>query len=159
MDSAATAERITDILAQEELTLGTVECGVDGLVSRVLFDTPEGPGVIGSSLILEEIEQAIDLLELPRPQFRKAGSLSAKAARAAAREGRDFLQVDLCLAVWAHPSFDQEEQAQGALYIALAAGREVIDRTLDCTGSREEILAALVDQAVDLIYRTLITAG
>jgi len=94
------AEVVARMLAERGLTLGTVECGVDGIVSRHIFDAPDGPAVLGNSLVVDTVEEAVGLLGLPRRQFEKAGVFSAKAARAAARAGREFLDVDLCLAVW-----------------------------------------------------------
>ena len=40
-------ETIAQALAERGWTLGTVECGVEGLVSHRLFDTESGPGVLG----------------------------------------------------------------------------------------------------------------
>jgi nicotinamide mononucleotide (NMN) deamidase PncC len=115
------AESITRTLANRQQTLGTVESGIDGAVSRRMFAAEEGPAVLGICLIVEELEEAIGLMDLPRPQFKKAGDFSAKAARAAAREGRGFLGVDICLAVWTAGQLSTERP----VYLAVATSREV----------------------------------
>ncbi|MGC9400351.1 MAG: CinA family protein [Anaerolineae bacterium] len=120
---------IAEILVEREMTVGTIECGVDGIVSHRFFETDVGPDVLGSSLVTEDLEEAIVLLDLPRPQLQNKGDFSAKAARAAARKGRAFLGVSLCVAVWAKgPTL--ETSLQHPVHLALSRGGEVIDQTV-----------------------------
>jgi nicotinamide-nucleotide amidase len=149
------AEVVARMLAERELTLGTVECGVDGVVSRRIFDTPDGPTVLGDSLIVDEVEEAIGLLNLPRPQFKKAGDFSTKAARAAAREGRAFLEVDLCLAVWVRAPIADDPRERQPMHIALDTGQEVIVRTFQYGGHSERAAGWLVNRALDMVRRAL----
>jgi nicotinamide-nucleotide amidase len=149
------AEVVARMLAERELTLGTVECGVDGIVSRRMFDAPDGPTVLGDSLIVDEVEEAIGLLDLPRPQFKKAGDFSAKAARAAAREGRAFLEVDLCLAVWVRAPMADDPTERQPMHIALDTGQEVIVRTFQYGGHSERATGWLVNRALDMVRRAL----
>jgi nicotinamide mononucleotide (NMN) deamidase PncC len=149
----AIAERVTRTLVERELTLGTVECGVGGIVSRRLFATEQGVNALGNSLILDDVGEAIGLMALPRPQFKKAGNLSAKAARAAAREGRAFLGVSLCLAVWAKGPITEEE-AQ-TVYVALNTVREVIDEAYEVGGDTGHHADWLVDRALEMLWDAL----
>ncbi|HDQ73342.1 MAG TPA: hypothetical protein ENN19_14805, partial [Chloroflexi bacterium] len=126
MNEESIAERVAQMLVERELTLGTIECGVDGIVSHRLFQTETGVDVLGDSLIVDDVGEAIGLMDLPRPQFKKAGDFSAKAARAAARAGRDFLGVHVCLAVWAQGPVDPE--AEQTVYVALDTGQTSVDR-------------------------------
>jgi len=159
------AEVVARMLAERELTLGTVECGVDGVVSRRIFDAPDGPAVLRNCLIVDTVEEAIGLLALPRPQFKEAGVFSAKAARAAARAGRAFLEVDLCLAVWARAPMADDVLGNSVLgsspaerqptHIALDTGREVTVRTFQYGGHSERAAAWLVNRALDMVRRAL----
>jgi nicotinamide mononucleotide (NMN) deamidase PncC len=146
-------ERLVGILLERELTLGTVECGVGGVVSRRVFETDAGVTVLGDSLILDGVEDAIGVMGLPRPQFKKAGSLSAKAARAAAREGRQFLGVQVCLAVWAGGRVTEEEQQ--AVFVAVDAGRDAMDEVLVVGGGTGRDEGWLADRALDMVLETL----
>jgi nicotinamide mononucleotide (NMN) deamidase PncC len=147
------AEQVTQTLVERELTLGTVECGVGGIVSRRLFATEQGVMALGNSLILDDVEEAIGLMALPRPQFKKAGDFSAKAARAAAREGRGFLGVNLCLAVWAKgPIVEDEEQT---VYVALNTAREVTDEAYVVGGDTGHAADWLVDRALEMLWDVL----
>lgn len=147
------AEQVARILVERELTVGTVECGVGGIVSHRIFSTEEGPNALGNSLILDDVEEAIGLMALPRPQFKKAGDFSAKAARAAAREGRSFLGVNLCLAVWARgPITDEEEHT---VYLALHTGRDVIDEVHQVGGGTGHDADWLVDRALEMLLGVL----
>ncbi len=124
---------VAEILAERELTMGTVECGVDGIISHRFFETPYGPDVLGSSLVTEDLEEAIVLLDLPRPQFKNKGDFSSKAARAAAREGRGFLSVSVCLVVWAKgPTL--AESLEHPIHLALSVGGDVVDQTVQVMG-------------------------
>lgn len=153
MSEEPIAEQVTETLVERELTLGTVECGVGGIVSRRLFATEQGVYALGNSLVLDDVGEAIGLMALPRPQFKKAGDFSAKAARAAAREGRSFLGVNLCLAVWARgPITEEEEQT---VYVALNTARQVIDETYAVGGDTGHDADWLVDRALEMLWEAL----
>ncbi len=150
------AEVVVRMLAERELTLGTVECGVDGVVSRRIFDTPDGPAVLRNCLIVDTVEEAIGLLDLPRPQLKKAGAFSAKAVQAAARAGRAFLEVDLCLAVWVRMPIADNPGKRQPMHIALDTGQKVIVRTFRYGGHTERAMAWLVNRALDMVRRALL---
>ena len=150
------AEVVARMLAERELTLGTVECGVDGIVSRRIFDAPDGPAVLGNCLIVDTVEEAIGLLDLPRSQFRKAGDFSPQAAQAAARAGRAFLEVDLCLAVWVRAPMADDPAERQPMHIALDTGREVSVRTFQYGGHSERAKGWLVNRALDTVRRALL---
>jgi nicotinamide mononucleotide (NMN) deamidase PncC len=147
------AEELARILVERELTLGTVECGEGGVVSRRLFDTEAGVNALGNSLILDDVEEAIGLMALPRPQFKRAGSFSAKAARAAAREGRGLLGVSLCLTVWARGPITEKEQQ--TVYVAINTAREVIDEAYEVGGETGHDADWLADRALEMVLRAL----
>jgi nicotinamide mononucleotide (NMN) deamidase PncC len=151
-----TADALAQLLAQEGLTLGTVECATGGAVGHRLFDTEDGPAVLGSSLNAETVEEAIDFLGLPWHQFQAVGDFSAKAARAAARVGRGFLEVDLCLAVWAEPLPEAAPEVQETVYLALHTGEDVFDETLHYDGPRGEVADWLAEQALGFAYKALV---
>lgn len=153
MAKEAIAERLAEELVARELKLGTVECGEGGVVSRRLFDTEEGVNALGNSLIVEDVDEAIGLMALPRPQFKKAGDFSAKAARAAAREGRGFLGVHLCLAVWARGPIS-EEQVQ-TVHVALNTARRVADETYEVGGATGKDSVWLADRALEMVWEAL----
>jgi len=112
------------------------------------------------------VEEAIGLLDLPRLQFKQAGDFSAKAARAAALGGRAFLEVDLCLAVWARAPIADDVLGSSVLesslaeqqptYIALDTGQKVTVRTFQYGGHSERATAWLVNRALDMVRRALL---
>jgi nicotinamide mononucleotide (NMN) deamidase PncC len=155
VEKETVAQVVARMLAERELSLGTIECGVDGVVSRRIFDAPDGPAVLGNSLIVDQVEEAIELLDLPRPQFRRAGDLSIKAARAAAREGQVFLDVDLCLAVWGPGPVADGPRGRRPIHVALAVGREVIAQSLPYQEAGEPAADWLVERALDMVRRAL----
>lgn len=155
MGQERAAETVTRMLAERGWTLGTIECGTDGIVGHHLFDTEEGPLVLGDSLTLATVEEAIDALALPWRQFEKSGDFSAKAARAAAREGRGFLEVDLCLVVWALPPPAEAEILHETVHLALHTGQEVVDQTLRYDGSKDGMEDWLAEQAMGMVQRAL----
>jgi nicotinamide mononucleotide (NMN) deamidase PncC len=147
------AERVADELVRRELKLGTVECGEGGVVSRRLFDTEEGVNALGNSLIVDDVQEAIGLMALPRPQFKNAGDFSAKAARAAARQGRSFLGVNLCLAVWAEGPIGEKEVR--TVYVALNTGRRVTDKGYEVGGATGKNGVWLADRALEMVWEAL----
>jgi nicotinamide mononucleotide (NMN) deamidase PncC len=148
------AEALAQLLAKEGLVLGTVECATGGAVGRRLFDTEDGPAVLGNSLNAETVEEAIDFLGLPWRQFQ-TGEFSAKAARAAARVGREFLEVDLCLAVWAEPLPEDAVTVQETIYLALHGGEDVHDDVLTFEGPKDEMGSWLAERALAFVHSIL----
>jgi len=153
MAQESIAERLAGEMVERELTLGTVECGEGGVVSRRLFDAEEGANALGNSLVVEDVEEAIGLLALPRPQFKKAGDFSAKAARAAAREGRGFLGVNLCLAIWAQGPVD--EQVVQTVYVALGTGQRADVQAYEVGGDTGRDGIWLADRALEMVWEAL----
>ena len=149
------AEVVARMLAERELTLGTVECGVDGMVSHRIFDAPDGPAVLGNCLLVDTVEEAIGFLDLPRSQFKKADDFSAQAAQAAAREGRAFLEVDFCLAVWVRAPIADDPAERQPMHIALDTGQEVSVKTFQYGGHTERAMGWLVNRALDMVRRAL----
>ena len=149
------ADALAQWLAEEGLSLGTVECATGGAVGHRLFDTEDGPAVLGNSLHAETVEEAIDFLGLPYHQFQ-TGDFSAKAARAAARVGREFLDVDLCLAVWAEPLPEAAATVQETVYLALNTGKDVADDALHFDGPKGEMGTWLAERALAFVRSVLV---
>jgi nicotinamide mononucleotide (NMN) deamidase PncC len=152
---AETAEAVARILSEGELVLGTVECGTDGAVARLLFDAEDGPAVLSDSLRVETIEEAIDALELPAAQFRGSGEFSAKAVRAAARQGRTFLEVDICLAACMLPMPTQAAAVRETAYVALDDGQNMVERALQYDGRSDAMARWVAGQALSLLHEAL----
>lgn len=159
MDPMTESERdvagaLAQWLAEKGWSLGTVECATGGAVGHRLFDTEDGPAVLGNSLHAETVEEAIDFLGLPYHQFQ-TGDFSAKAARAAARVGRDILDVDLCLAVWAEPLPEAAAEVHETVYLALHTGEDVVDEALDFDGPKAEMYGWLAERALEFVHSVL----
>lgn len=152
-----TAEVVAGLLAEQNWTLGTIECATGGVVGHRLFDTEEGPAVLSDSLNVDTVEDAIDLLALPVQQFRAMGSFSSKAARAAAREGRDFLDVTWCLAVWAEPLPAAGGTVHETVYLALNGGDDILEERLHYSGAAALMHDWLAEQALAFVRRALQT--
>jgi nicotinamide mononucleotide (NMN) deamidase PncC len=150
-----TGEFVSGLLAEQGLTLGTIECATGGVVGRRLFDTEFGPAVLSDSLNVDTVEDAIDLLALPAQQFKAMGSFSSKAARSAAREGRGFLDVSWCLAVWAEPLPAAGGRVHETLYLALNTGEEILEEMLHYDGPAAEMADWLAEQALAFVGRAL----
>lgn len=148
------AEELFRELARREWSLGTIECGVDGLISRYIFSIDEGPMILGDSLVIEDIEDVIEILDLPRPQFQSAGDLSLKAARAAARQGRSFLGANVCLVVWAR-ALTEPDRGQDVVHIAVTTGQEMAAESFEYEGEPEGIADWLVKRAMYLLQQAL----
>lgn len=140
------------MLAERGLTLGIVERGVDGVVSHRISDAPNGPAVLEDHLIVDEVGEAVSLLD----QLDGADHFSAETARAAARMGRRSLGVDLCLAVWARAPIADDPREREPMYIALHTGQDAASRTFQYGGHSERAEGWLVNRALDLVRRALL---
>jgi nicotinamide mononucleotide (NMN) deamidase PncC len=152
MTDETIVDRVARTIAERELTLGTIECGVNGLISRRLFETDDGPAVLGNSLVLDDADIAVGLLDLPRPQLKKAGVYSAKAARAAAREGGAFLGEPLCMVAWGPTP---ESEPPQTVFLALDVTGDVQTETLQVDLQDEDDQRRLVERAFEMLDRAL----
>jgi len=160
MSKENVAEAIARVLAGRGWTLGIIECATGGIVGRRLFETEDGPAVLSDSVNVETVEDAIDLLSLPEQQFKALGSFSPKAARAAAREGTDFLDVTWCLAVWAEPLPAAGGTRPGGLvtetvYLALNTGQEIHEEMHHYDGAAGQMHDWLAEKALSFVWRAL----
>lgn len=149
------AEAVAQTLAERGWTLGTIECATGGAVAHRLFDTEGGPAVLSDSVNVETVEDAIDLLSLPEQQFKAMGSFSAKAARAAAREGLEFLDVTWCLVVWAEPLPATGGPVTETVYLALNTGGEILEEVHHYDGPAAEMHDWLAGRALSFVQRAL----
>lgn len=149
------AEAVARLLAEREQTLGIIECATGGVVGHRLFAAKEGPAVLSDSLNVQTIEDAIDLMGLPVQQFKSMGSFSAKAARAAAREGLDFLEVTWCLVVWAEPLPAAGGAVHETVYLALNNGEEILEEVLHYDGAAAGMHDWLAERALAFVRRAL----
>lgn len=154
-EQQAVAERVATRLAERNIILGTVECATGGIVSHYLFETEAGPAILGDSLTVDTIEDAIDLLGLPEQQFKSTGSFSAKAARSAARTALEFLGAHWCLVVWAEPLPAAGGPAHETILVALNTGDDILEETLHYDGPAQEMTAWLANEALGLVWRAL----
>jgi len=153
------AEVVARMLAERGLVLGTVECGTEGLVSRCLFEAPDGPAVLGNSLILSDPQEALEMLDLAGTQMLREGFYSARAAQYAAQAGREMLEVDLCLSVWVPETIAEDPRDRKPMYIALSTGEDTVVRTFQYGGHSERARGWLVNRALDMVRREVLRVG
>jgi nicotinamide mononucleotide (NMN) deamidase PncC len=149
------AEAVAGLMAERGWTLGIIECATGGTVARLLFDAEEGPAVLSDSVNVATVEDAIDLLGLPEQQFKTMGSFSPKAARAAAREGRDFLDVAWCLVVWTEPLPAAGGTVRETIYLALNTGDGILEEVLLFEGAAAQMQDWLSKQAMAFVWTGL----
>jgi nicotinamide mononucleotide (NMN) deamidase PncC len=140
-------------LDERVLRLGTVEAGVEAAASHALFATDEGPIVLGNSLVVEDIEDAVEVLDLPERQFKTSGIVSAKAARAAARTARTMLGTDLCLVLWGEGP-ELKDSLLHPIHVALNYRDEITEVTYEPEGAKGS-MEKLVQIAYQLVLEAL----
>ncbi len=147
-------EAVASTLRKRKLTLGTVESGVDGLVSHRFFETQEGPAVLGSSLVVDTPVEAVEAMELTVPPDMEISVESAEAARMAAEKGRTFLGVNICLVVWGRgPELDVS--LQHPVHLVINNGSDLIEGVAAVGEDPAAAVGHLVSQAMLLIEGTI----
>jgi len=157
VEKETVAEVVARMVSRRGLVLGTVECGTDGLVSRALFEAPDGPAALGNSLVLDHPQEAAEMLGLGQAETGGKDLYSAQTAQSAARAGREMLQADLCLAVWVPESIADNPRERQPMHIALDTGRDSISQTFQYGGHSERARGWLVNRALDTVRRALLT--
>jgi nicotinamide-nucleotide amidase len=138
-------------------TVATVESCTGGLLVTTMTDVPGCSKTVMGGIITYSNKSKEELADVPADVLEAHGAVSEEVARAMAVGGRVRMDADVAVAVTgiAGPSGGSEEKPVGLVHLAVANGSKVLHRRAMLPGGRDEIRAATVRIALELIQDSL----
>lgn len=152
------AEEIVLELAREGgLSLGTAESCTGGLVAARLTSVPGASDVFKGGIVAYENDVKLAQLGVPEETLAAHGAVSAEAAAAMARGGRESLGADVVVAITgvAGPGGGTEEKPVGLVYLHVSGPDGEKARELRLPGDREAIRKRATAAALHLVRAVL----
>jgi len=151
-------ELVLDLCRERELTLATAESCTGGLVAARLTSVPGSSAVFLGAVVAYADAVKRSALGVPAAVLQAHGAVSAEAAQAMARGGRERLGADVAVSVTgiAGPGGGTPEKPVGLVYICASGPRGERARDFVVTGDRETVRARATVAALHLV-RSLVT--
>ena len=150
-------KEIIDLLAEKNLTLGSVESMTGGLFAAKITSIPGASKVFKGTIVTYQTEEKINLLGVDKHLIKECGVVSSEVAASMAQKGQRLLDVDVCVSVTgnAGPTCEPGGKPVGCVYIAFTYQNDTfIDRLL-LSGSRDEIRNLTIDKLIEFIKKHL----
>ena len=144
------------LLAERGQTVGVAESLTGGLLAARLTERPGSSATFRGGVVVYATDLKASLADVPSAVLVRNGAVSEETALALAEGARARLGADWGIGVTGVAGPDeQEDQAVGTVFIAVAGptGRQVLTRRLP--GDRERIRLWTVAVALDLLRGTL----
>ena len=139
------------------LRLTTAESCTGGLVGARLTDVGGASDVYAGGVIAYSNELKMRQLGVPADLLERHGAVSAEAAEAMARGGREELGADASIAVTgvAGPAGGTPEKPVGLVFVSVQAADRSATERFRFSGDREAVRARATAQALHALRRLL----
>lgn len=153
MIDLAKAEKTVKALANEGLTIGSVESFTGGMFASTLTSIAGSSKVFRGSIVTYASDLKTKLDNVPEALIRQYGVVSKEVADSMAINGRKALGVDICVSFTgnAGPTKEEGYAPVGRVDICIATKYGIVEMQQDFSLSRNEIREAAVDMVLDRI--------
>jgi len=157
IDSGSLEKTAAILLAQQKLTIATVESCTGGLVSKRLTDIPGISIVYPGGFIAYSNESKTALLDIEPNLIKEKGSISRDVAIEMANSARKKLGADIGVAVTgvAGPGKSESGLEVGTVFVALSTTEKTYCRSLRLFHDRDRIRISAASHAFDMVRRHL----
>lgn len=142
-------------LAKKELDIAVAEAGTDGMLTRVLTETPGGQELLRFSVSADDSETKIEKLGLKKKLVKKRGPVSEQMAVAMAAAAREKVHTAVGTAVCAATEESATRKCPvGLVYIAVCDAEYVYVKKLvigEGDASDDVIIDAALSRALNMI--------
>jgi nicotinamide-nucleotide amidase len=149
------------LLAERRLTVAVAESLTGGLLVAELISTPGASAVVVGGVVAYDTATKHSVLGVDAALLASNGAVDPEVARQMASGVRDVLAVDgrsadigISTTGVAGPD-PQDGKPVGMVFVGIAFGDDVHAVELSLSGSRDEVRAAVVVEALALIRRTV----
>lgn len=150
-------EKIKALALSKNLTIGTVESITGGLIAAALTSIPGASSFFKGSLITYKNAIKIAVAKVDEKLIRQHGSISKEVSLEMAKNGKDILAVDVCIAITGNAGPNPiEDKPVGEVYITVFSPQLTKQEYFLMAGSREEIRIQSVEQALIMLEKLLL---
>ena len=143
-------------LVEKGLTVGTAESLTGGLVCAALTSVPGASAVVRGSVVAYASDVKASVLGVDRDLLAREGAVCAPVATGLADGVRHLLPCDVGVSTTGVAGPDPSDgRAVGTVFVAASGPWGILVEEHALTGDREEIRAASVAAALDLLHRGL----
>lgn len=150
-------EKIKKILCRKGWTLALAESCTGGLVSHWVTDIPGSSEIYRGGVVAYHNSAKKNLLGVPRTTLRRAGAVSAEAARDMAKGCKKRFASDCAVAITgiAGPSGGTLQKPVGLVFICVLTPRRMLCIQRRFRGSRARIKKSAASAALSYLLREL----
>ncbi len=151
------ARDLQDLAIAREVTIATAESCTGGNIAHQITLNPGSSEYFLGGIVSYANEVKHNVLGVPLDVLENPGAVSEPCARAMAEGARAALGSDLAVATTgiAGPGGGTTRKPVGLVYIALADPSETFVEEHIFPGSREEIIAAATQRALQLLHNAV----
>ena len=151
------AEKAVKLLADNKMTVTTVESCTGGMVCSSLVDVPGASEVLNEAFVTYSNDAKRKLVGVRKSTLKKHGAVSAGCAKEMAKGAAAFAGADAAVSTTgiAGPDGGSDEKPVGLVYIGcFVKGRTVVKKFL-FDGDRMQVRKRTTEEAVKFLYKCL----
>lgn len=151
-------ESLVKLLEKNKLTLGSVESITGGLFASSITDVPGASKVFKGSIVSYAVEEKVNIVGVDLKTIEKYGVVSKEVAEEMAKDGKEKLNVDVCVSFTgnAGPTTEPGGEPVGAVYMAIAFENKVISKKFMFNGMRIDIKKQAVLAMREFLENTIL---
>ena len=152
-------QEVGDLLRQTGLTLGVVESATGGLISHLITSVPGSSDYYKGSITAYSDEVKTKVVGVKENTIEEYGAVSYQVAEEMAKEGKQVLAVDICLADTgiAGPSGVTLGKPVGLFYMGLSHYAGTYSRKQNFQGNRDRNKLDAAEAALGWLKECLIS--
>ena len=145
---------LVKLLTRHNLTLATCESLTRGLFAANLTKIPGVGKIFKGGLVVYSNEVKIKLAKVSPLTLKKYGAISKECAEEMVQNTQRLLKVDLAISFTGNAGPQaQESKPVGLVFIGVAIRENLISKSYQFSGSREEIRERVIEEGVKLLLR------
>lgn len=149
-------QSLVKLLIKKNLSLSTCESLTGGLFAAALTRVPGVGKVFKGGFVVYSLEAKIKLVQVLPTTLEKSGAISKGCAEEMAQNTQKILGADLAISFTGNAGPQaQENKPVGLVFIGLANQGQLLSKSYQFSGSREEIRKQVVEAGIWLIKENL----
>ena len=151
------AEKAVKLLADNKMTVTTVESCTGGMVCSSLVDVPGASAVLNEAFVTYSNDAKKKLVGVKKSTLKKYGAVSAKCAKEMAKGAAAAAGADVAVSTTgiAGPDGGSDEKPVGLVYIACCVKKKTVVKKFVFDGDRMQVRISATKEAVKLLYKCL----
>lgn len=151
------AEKAVKLLAENKMTVTTVESCTGGMVCSSLVDVPGASAVLNEAFVTYSNDAKKKLVGVKKSTLKKYGAVSAKCAKEMAKGAAAAAGADVAVSTTgiAGPDGGSDEKPVGLVYIACFVKKKTVVKKFVFDGDRMQVRISATKEAVKLLHKCL----